>query len=142
MALTKRRRPRSSCIKRMRQTIGPETRVQIALIEWIKLQYPITANFIIKIDNEGRRSPMGHSLSIQSGLHIGASDLFIAYPCGGYHGLFLEIKREKWRLTPSQKEHVDRQLAFIDKMKSQGYQGQLGIGLVECMKIVKHYLEG
>jgi len=139
--IRRKKRPKSVLAsKRTRQTIGPETRVQIMLVEYIKLKYPVQAQFIIKIDNEGRRSALGHTIAIQAGLHCGASDVLLAYPLKGWHGLWIELKREKWKLTESQREHFERQSNFIRKMQSVGYAAYFAIGFDEAKKIVDGYL--
>ena len=126
--------------KRTKQTIGPETRVQIMLVEYIKLKYPKESNHLICIGNEGRRSMLGHAIAIQKGLLVGASDLFLAMPSKGFSGLFLELKREKWKLTESQREHFERQDAFIKRMQSVGYAGYFAIGFDEARKVIDGYL--
>jgi len=140
-AVRRKKRPsRVLASKRTKQTIGPETRVQIMLVEYIKLKYPRESQFLIRIGNEGRRSALGHTIAVQSGLMVGASDIFLAYPNRAYHGLFIELKREKWKLTESQKEHFERQDAFIKRMQSVGYAGYFAIGFDEARKVIDGYL--
>ncbi len=127
--------------KRQRITVGPEMRVQIALLDWLSKFHPEAFRHVIKIDNEGKRSKVGHHLAKRAGLHLGASDIFIAWPNRNGHGLWLEIKPDGWTCTASDKEHVDRQIAFINKMIIRGYAGKLGVGIDECIKIVTEYLK-
>ena len=127
--------------KRKKNT-GSESSVQMALIRWIKLNHPEAGKHIIKIDNEGSRSVIGHSIAIKEGLHVGASDLFIAWPCGNYAGAWVELKREKWTLSPSLKPHYERQMNFIRKMIDAGYFAEMCIGLDNSIKSVSRYLEG
>lgn len=140
MALSKRRRPRSSCIKRTRQGIGPESKVQMQTLDWLKLYHPDAFEHVIKIDNEGKRTPYGHQLAIAQGLHIGAADIFLAWPTNAYCGLWLEVKREKWKLIPSNREHTERQYAFLNKMIKRGFHADMGIGVNHCCQIIKDYL--
>lgn len=125
-----------------KKKVGPEALVQIALVRWIKLQYPEVGKHIIKIDNEGRRSFIGHELAIKQGLHIGASDIFISWPANGYHGAWIELKREKWKLVPSELEHVTRQKNFLEKMKVAGYFTAFCVGIDEALAAVSFYLKG
>lgn len=144
MALIRRKRitkRRGSVIKRTRVTIGPEAKVQIALLEWLKLFHPEAREHVIKLDNEGRRSLVGLQLSIAQGLHSGASDIFLAWPTTRYAGLWLEIKKEKWKMVPSNQEHTERQLLFLNKMIKRGYHGAMGVGIDSCIDIVKSYLD-
>ena len=127
---------------RRKKKVGPEALVQIALVRWIKLQYPEVGKHLVKIDNEGRRSFVGHDLAIKQGLHIGASDLFIAWPCNGYPGAWIELKRDKWKLVPSEEEHVTRQKMFLEKMRLAGYFTAFCVGIDEALAAVSLYLKG
>lgn len=123
-----------------RSKLFPESECQINLISWIKLQYPEAGNHIIMIGNEGKRTAAGHALAARMGLHKYASDLFIAYPCGGYCGAWIEIKKDGWKPVPSNKEHTDGQLKFIEKMRGAGYFGQLCVGIDDCIATLDWYL--
>jgi hypothetical protein len=123
-----------------RSKLYPETEVQVNVVSWIKLQYPHVARHIVMIGNEGKRTAAGHALASRMGLHKFASDLFIAYPCGAYHGAWIEIKKDGWKLVPSNKEHTDGQLAFIDKMRSVGYFSQMCVGFEECIQSINNYV--
>lgn len=127
---------------RKKTKVGPEAIVQIALVRWIRLQHPEVSKHIIKIDNEGQRSFVGHDLATKQGLHIGASDLFIAWPCNGFHGAFIEIKKEGWKLVTSNQEHHERQMLFLEKMMKAGYFGALCVGIDECIAAITLYLKG
>lgn len=140
MVAVRRKRVKRTGVKRTRQSIGPEAKVQIALLQWLALYHPEAHQHIIKIDNEGRRSIGGLQLSIQQGLHAGAADIFLAWPTTRYAGLWLEIKKPKWKMVPSNQEHTERQYFFLNKMIKRGYHADLGIGIDECIAIVKSYL--
>jgi len=121
----------------------PEQKTQLAICEWLKLQHPLIAKHIVKIDNEGKRSVGMHMLSLRMGLHKGASDLFIAWPTKKYHGLWLELKPDGWKGAQGKKAtlHFDCQLEFIEKMKLVGYQGDVGVGFEKSVEIIKNYLK-
>ncbi len=121
-------------------SLYPETKTQMAVVQWLKLYHPEAFKHVIKIDNEGRRTGVGHAVAVKAGLHIGASDLFIAYPVTPYHGCFLEIKPDGWKLTPSKQKHYDSQMAFIQKMRRAGYAADLRIGVDECIEFLTSYL--
>ncbi len=112
----------------------------MALLDWLSKYHPEASKHVVKIDNEGVRTKVGHYIAKRAGLHVGASDLFIAWPTLKYSGLWLEIKRDGWTCTASDKDHVDRQITFINKMIMRGYAGALGVGIDECIKIVMNYL--
>lgn len=121
----------------------PEQKTQLAIIEWLSLKNPLAHKLTIRIGNEGKRTVGGHLLAIRMGLHVGASDLFIALPNIKYSGCFIEIKPDGWK-GPSgkkMKQHVDRQLEFIELMKSQGYAGKLIVGVDEGVSFISSYLD-
>ena len=133
-------------LKRVKRRVGksnklfPESEVQVAALEWLGLSHPVARNAIIKISNEGKRSAAGHSLAARLGMYVGASDLLLAWPNLSYAGLFLEVKPMGWKATPSKMLHHQRQLDFIEHMKSLGYHGEVGVGVDECIRIFKEYL--
>jgi hypothetical protein len=122
--------------------LKPETRTQISILNWLKLKHPNVYPYVIKIDNEGKRTKLGHVIAVKMGLQQGASDLFIAWPTSDYHGLFLEIKPDNWKKTKSNSAHYDRQLYFCEKMRKVGYFATVSIGVDACIKVVDKYLRG
>lgn len=121
--------------------IETEAMVQRSLVKWFRLQYNQHKNHIIRIGNEGVRSIAGHQAAKGQGLVLGASDLFIACPSNGFHGLWLELKRKDYRITPSNKKHCDRQIAFLDDMKKAGYDGYMAFGFDESKAIIEMYMK-
>jgi hypothetical protein len=118
-----------------------EDKTQIAILEWLEMRYPHVREFVIKIDNEGKRSILGHVIAKRAGLKKGASDLFIAYPMGNCHGLFLEIKADNWRCKgEAERNHVNGQLEFIEKMRQRGYAAEFIIGVDEGIRVLASYL--
>lgn len=126
--------------RKRRSKLFPESQVQIALLQWLRAYNFEVWQSVIKIDNEGKRTPQGHILAVAMGLHVGASDLFIAWPTRRFAGLFVEIKPPGYKVTKSKLEHYHRQMNFIHKMLTRGYQAQMGIGIDQCITIVKDYL--
>ncbi len=126
--------------QKKRSRLFPESQVQLAVLEWLNLYNPFVRRLVIKIDNEGKRTAAGHLLAVKLGLHIGASDLFIAYPTNLYGGLWLELKREKWKPTKATKEHDKRQDDFLLLMNDNGYYARKGIGVDQSIQIIKDYL--
>lgn len=92
------------------------------------------------IGNEGKRSPIAAYILKMMGLHPKASDLFISYPSNGYHGFYLEIKRDGYNFPKSDAAHVAGQQAFLASKRALGYQGMMCVGVDECIKAIKDYL--
>lgn len=124
-----------------RSKLFPESQVQKAGLEWLRLYNLEVRRSVIKIHNEGRRTAASTALLISLGLHPGASDLLVAWPTRKYAGLWLEVKREKWKPTTSDREHFERQLAFGELMISRGYAFEVAIGLDQFIAKVTAYLE-
>lgn len=75
------------------------------------------------------------------GLRSGVSDLFIYYPTKSFHGLWLEVKRNK-NYSPSERK-TDTWIAqeeFIRLVKSVGYAGYFCYGFEDGKNIIESYL--
>jgi hypothetical protein len=118
----------------------PEARTQKSVLKWLHLQHPKIWEHVVKIDNEGKRSVAGHAIAISLGLHVGASDLLIAWPTSKYAGLWLEVKPDGWKPYHTKKERLIAQKNFINKMKDVGYHGDIGVGFEGCLEIINNYL--
>jgi hypothetical protein len=93
------------------------------------------------------KSQAGIRKSLQSGR--GWSDMFIAYPSRGYHGLYLELKRDGIAIYVSrgprkgklvQDEKILLEAAFLDRMNRLGYFGRFAVGYDNAIKIIDWYL--
>jgi hypothetical protein len=125
---------------RARIVTPSERTEQLALVKWLSLHAKLK-DYFFKIDNEGKRTEKQGFMAKMLGLKPGVSDLFIFYPTKTYHGLFLEMKRNKVyskseRATPS----WIAQESFLDNVKMVGYQGHFCYGWVEGKRIVEEYL--
>lgn len=80
----------------------------------------------------------------------GWSDMFIAKPSRGYHGLFLELKKDgvaiyvtkgprKGELVAS--EQIEIEAAFLKKMNDEGYLARFAVGFESAKKIIDWYFE-
>jgi hypothetical protein len=108
-----------------------------AWLKWMALQYPVQYNHIIKIDNEGVSN---RANAVSLGLHVGASDYFLAWPTISKYGCWIEAKREGWKLTKSNELHTERQLMFGKKMIERGYAFYFCVGFDEMMQATDEYL--
>ncbi len=120
---------------------APHERVeQRALVRWIRYQ-PKIRDFVVKLDNEGKRTLIqGHQIKLM-GLCPGASDLFIAYPTKRYHGLWIEVKRNK-KYCKSEMERTSwiSQLKFLALMRSVGFAAHMAYGWEHGVEIIETYL--
>jgi hypothetical protein len=70
----------------------------------------------------------------KTGLKAGVPDLFIPIPSGKYHGMFIELKTSKGKLTSEQKE-------WIGKLSSNGYFAICCYSIDDALKQISYYLE-
>lgn len=120
-----------------RKTKSTESDVCKAWLNWLSLVYPNAYSYLIKIDNEGTTN---RANAVNLGLHVGASDYFLAWPTLEYYGAWFEVKREGWKHTKSNDEHYQKQLRFGRRMRSKGYAFYFCIGLDELMQATNEYL--
>lgn len=75
------------------------------------------------------------------GLRPGAVDLLLYYPTKTFHGLWLEVKRNK-KYTKSERTTATwlRQEKFIEDVKSVGFAGDFCYGWEDGKRIVEEYL--
>lgn len=126
--------------RKIKVPIPSENQEQRALVKWLSY-HPIVRKFFCKNNNEGQRTALqGRNLQLM-GLRSGVSDLFIYYPTKTYHGLWLEVKRNKI-YTPSERrtETWLAQEEFLKIVKSVGYEGKMCYGFEDGKKIIESYL--
>ena len=111
---------------------GPcEDAIQMTVMQWIYMQ-PMLHPYIFHIPNGGDRSPQYASKLRKMGLKPGVSDLFIAMPKKGYHGMWLELKAKTGRLGPAQK-------VFLADMEAQGYLTKVCFSIEEAILTIQEY---
>lgn len=110
-----------------------ESNEQIAAMDWLRAQHPKIAEHTLHIGNERKASYYAGYIMKRMGVLKGASDLFMAWPCGGFHGLFIEVKSKIGRPSAEQK-------AFLQRMKDVGYRAEICYGAEEVISTMKDYL--
>lgn len=117
-----------------------EETTHINCVNWFQWHFP--NKDIIHIPNGGTRnwklnakgvrySPEAQRLK-RMGVKKGVSDIFIPEPEGTYHGLWIEIKSQKGKVTPEQ--HT-----FLAKQKAKNYQCAIAYSLDDFITIIKTY---
>lgn len=110
-----------------------ESNEQIAAMDWLRLQHSNIALHTLHIGNERKASYYAGYIMKRMGVLKGASDLFMAWPNSGYHGLFIEVKSKVGRPSPEQK-------AFIGRMRDVGYKAEICYGADEVIHTMQDYL--
>lgn len=110
-----------------------EHQEQVAFFQWIEKQ-PLLRNLTFAIPNGGTRDPIEAKHLKEEGVRRGVPDIFVALPLGGYHGLFIEMKRRKGStISKDQRE-------WIEKLQEQGYVANICMGFDEARAAVERYL--
>ena len=89
---------------------------------------------LFAIPNGGIRDSHTAGNLKMEGVRKGVPDLFFAFPTAHYHGLFIEMKYGKGRLSPEQKE-------MIEKLSSHGYRCAVCYGAEEALIALVNYVE-
>ena len=108
-----------------------ESQLQINLVKWFRLKYP--EHVMYAIPNGGKRSVITAAIMKAEGVLPGVADLFLMQPNKDYHGLYIEVKTEKGKQSPYQKE-------FERKAKQKGYDYQVCRNFDEFQEIITKYL--
>jgi hypothetical protein len=111
-----------------------ESSIQCNYLIWLKLQHPEIFKVTTSFPNGGAREPRYGARLKREGMKNGFPDLGIFSPCGEYHGMFIEFKNEKGRLTPEQKD-------VISKLQSKGYNCVVCKSLDEAINQTSKYLK-
>jgi len=111
-----------------------ETDIQITVIAWCKLRKD-EARHAFHISNESKRTRVGHAIQAKMGKRAGAADLFIPGARGGWHGLFLELKKSGETPKP-------KQLEFARDMGEDGYLATWADSVDEALRIIGDYMAG
>lgn len=109
---------------------------QAAVMEWAVLmekQLP-ELSLLFHIANGGYRHPATASRMKKLGVKAGVPDLFLPVPRGGFHGLWVEMKRRKGgKVSPEQK-------AWMASLEGEMYRCEVAHGAEEACDFIYKYL--
>ncbi len=103
------------------------------------------ADYLIAIPNGGYRKGLEAARLIGLGVKPGVSDVFLALPTHGYHGLWIEMKKPRPDFpTPyaAKAAFTNNQRAWHDLMIAQGYVCALCYGWEAAQGVIISYLNG
>lgn len=89
---------------------------------------------LVHIPNEGKRSRAAGARLKAMGLQKGFPDLFIPEARGGYHGMFLELKRDRAQRPTKEQEE------WIVFLNGKGYFAAVCYGADEAMERITSYM--
>jgi hypothetical protein len=81
-------------------------------------------------------SKRGRANAVRKGYERGTPDLFIAHACGGYHGLWVEMKRRFDDTTAVS----DVQWKYMSRLRANGYQTFVCFGADDAITRITSYL--
>lgn len=108
-----------------------ESRLQQTCVEWFRLKYK--DKIIFAIPNGGSRNILEAVALKRQGVLKGVPDLFIAEPVGKFHGLWIEMKVMKNKLTDEQKN-------MIEALNQRGFRAEVCREFETFQKMVEGYL--
>ena len=112
-----------------------EAQNQVALFEWAawnSKKYP-ELKMLHAIPNGGSRHPAEAAHLKRQGVKSGISDIFLPAARRGYHGIYIEMKAPKGRLSPAQKE-------WLEAVKREGYYAAVCYGSDRAIALLTWYL--
>lgn len=110
-----------------------ESSEQIMFVTRMRHFYPQILLFAIP--NGGGRTPRDGAKLKSEGVLPGVPDLMVAEARGGYHGLFIEMKRSKGGKLS------DKQIAVLATLAHNGYKTAVCAGCEEAWKEFEAYME-
>ena len=119
--------------KKLKIPVPLEHDEQLALIQWCNLK----KIFIFAIPNGGKRNVITAQKLKAEGVVAGIPDLFIPEPRGGWHGIFIEMKRTN--ATPSATSPIQGQI--IAALRGRNYKVKVCKGWIEASKEIEAYLK-
>lgn len=127
---------RKSALVRSLQKPKSEKTEQINLMEWIRreAQYDKRLQYAYHPENERKCSAKEGAERKLMGVLKGVSDIVIPYPCGAHHGLYIELKFEKGRVSQEQEE-------FLSEMMARGYYGCVCYSKETAQEVIQEYLK-
>jgi hypothetical protein len=114
-------------------SFGPESEIQACFIKWLRLTNRAVGAVTFSVPNGALRSLAEGKRQKELGLTAGVPDVFIAYPSGNLHGMFIEFKAGANTLTYHQNN-------MIQLLKARGYHCVVCYEVDKAMQEVLRYL--
>jgi hypothetical protein len=124
---------------------------QMALLEWsVTARIPESAglrvaDFLLAVPNGGKRGIREAARFKRLGVKAGVSDLFFAYPCGEWAGLWIEMKKRRKDFRSDVEATAatsEVQKQFHELMFWAGYETAVCYGAEQAMEAITEYLKG
>ena len=121
--------------------LGKEDLLQNAVVNYAEMQHQAIA---ITCNTEGKGNPFQRWKALILGMRKGTLDLFFPYARCGFHGLFIELKKDGVKIfkkdgSMRSNEHLERQYKTIQAYRKNGYKADFAIGFEEAKDILDYY---
>lgn len=113
--------------------LKPEQITHINIVNWFNEKYPEYADDLHHFANERKCSIQEGVILKRMGVKKGVADFFLALPINKYHGLWMELKTGKNKLSAEQ-------IKFLERKKIRKYMTATVRGLEEAIEIIEIYL--
>ena len=111
---------------------------QVALMRLVEMhlgRWP-ELGMLYSIPNGGKRSRITGAILKREGQKAGVPDLCLPVPRGGFHGLYIEMKRQKKaQISPEQ-------VAWLQALNGQGYRAEMCLGAAAAWEVIQDYMRG
>lgn len=114
----------------MPNKVPSEDYEQACVAKWLTLK-GVT---FFAVPNGGKRSLAEGVRFKRTGVQSGVPDIMIPIASGGFHGLFIEMKRSKGGVIS------DNQIYWLSLLREKGYYAEVARGFIEARDIITHYL--
>ena len=113
-----------------------EVEEQIALFQWVAATETRCSELrlLFHVPNERKCTPAQGAKLKRMGVKSGVPDLCLPVARKGYHGLWIELKSQKGRVS-------DRQKEWIESLKQEGYLATVCYGAREAIEVLGKYLD-
>jgi hypothetical protein len=104
---------------------------QVKLFKWASTIPELNA--MIAVPNGGHRHVAVAAKLKQEGVKAGVPDILIFISRGNYHGMMLELKFNKGRLSK-------HQITWLERLNNNGYRAVVAFGFDDAKKQILEYL--
>lgn len=125
-------------MQKNKMPVPTEAQEQMTLFSWAAMQsgkYP-ELNLLYHVPNGGSRHKAEAGRLRAEGVKAGVPDLCLPVARGQYHGLYIELKRQRGGRTSN------HQSEWLDALSAQGYKAALCYGWEQAAGTIIEYLTG
>lgn len=110
-----------------------ESKLQQTCVKWFNYQYMELRGCLFSVPNGGARDAVTGRILKMEGVVAGVADLILLVPNQHHHALLIEMKTEKGRQSPSQRE-------WQKNIEQYNYKYVICRSLDDFIKTIKDYL--